>query len=106
MSMHFRLRRHATAIGNLLLPVEQATNNLAIDAHRAVAALIQEHELAHRAGAPVDAGTEAVALVAKAASYLTEASTCLAQAHRAYADLSGDMGFGPYCPATPNSAAA
>ncbi|WP_166745734.1 hypothetical protein [Sphingomonas naasensis] len=86
------------SVGTALLPVEDAAQLAAAQAHRAVALMIDERANAHKAGAAADFGADAIALASRGADHLTLAANCFGQSHQALAGLLDDLGFGPQCP--------
>jgi hypothetical protein len=98
MSLKHRLLPGVNTVGAALLPVEDAAQEAAAQAHRAVATMIDERVKAHRAGAAADFGADAIALASRGADHLTLAANCFGQSHQALATLLSDLGFGPQCP--------
>jgi hypothetical protein len=87
------------AVGAAFLPIEATVRNVAIDASRCVATMLEAQQRA-RLGARF---TTSIDLTAEAAQHLTAAANCLLRAHQQFAADAGDLGYGPYCPvaATP-----
>lgn len=98
MSLKHRLFPHVQAVGQALLPVEEAAQIAAADAHRTVATMIEQRQAAHRAGTAADFGTEAIEQASRGADHLTAAASCFVRSHQALATILGDLGYGPQCP--------
>lgn len=98
MSLKHRLFPAVQTVGKAVLPIEQAAHEAAVQAHRAVAVMIEQKLVAHGAGAPANFGADAIAQASAGANHLTLAANCLAGSHQALAGLLEDLGYGPQCP--------
>ena len=98
MSKAHRFHRHAVAVAETLLPIEESTHDIAAQALRAAADLLEHRQRAHRSGLDADIGSEAIALASRGADHLVAAANCFGQAHKEFAQVSTELGFGARCP--------